>query len=77
MQIYFQTFPGGGCGYTFNRAALTMFAEDCLPNFLPNATNSREDMYVGGCFAARGIHTVDTRDETGAWRFLAMTAEEQ
>ena len=40
-QIYFQTFPAGGSGYALNRAALDLFVEDCLPNFLPNATNSR------------------------------------
>lgn len=31
-------------------------------------------MLVGGCFAEHGIHTVDTRDDKGAWRYLAMSA---
>jgi hypothetical protein len=76
-QIWFRTYPGGGCGYTLSRAALQLFAKECLPNCLPNATNSREDMYAGGCFARLGIHTVDTRDDEGAWRYLPMNAEEQ
>ena len=75
--IWLQTFPGGGCGYTLNRNALKLFVEKCIPDFLPEGRDSREDMLVGGCFAKYGIHTVDTRDEDLAWRYLALNAEEQ
>ena len=74
--VYYQTYPSGGCGYTLNRAALKLFVEECVPNFYPNAMNSREDFYVGGCFANFGIHTVDTRDEHGAWRYVSLNAEQ-
>jgi hypothetical protein len=71
------TFPMGGCGYTLKRAALQFFAKECLPIFSPNATNIREDVFVGGCLASNGIHTVDTRDDEGTWRYLAMNSEQQ
>lgn len=74
--IYYQTYPGGGCGYTLNRNALRLFVEKCIPDFLPDRLDSREDMLVGGCFANYGIHTVDTRDDKGAWRYLALNAQE-
>ena len=73
--IYFQTFPGGGSGYTLNKQSLLLFVKECIPNFLPNATNSREDMYIGGCFHDYGIFTVDTRDENGAWLYMSQDAE--
>jgi hypothetical protein len=71
------TFPMGGCGYTLNRAALQFFVKECLPSFLPNATDSREDVFLGGCLASNGIHTVDTRDDEGGWRYLALNAQQQ
>ena len=40
------TFPAGGCGYTLNRAAVKLFAKVCLPNFLPNNQDSREDLFL-------------------------------
>jgi glycoprotein-N-acetylgalactosamine 3-beta-galactosyltransferase len=65
-----RTFPAGGAGYTLNRAALKVFGERGLDSYGANATDSREDVFMGRFFWEQGIYTIDTRDETGAWRYL-------
>lgn len=53
---------GGGPGYTLNRATLKFFSEHILYQFLPNAVDSREDMFIGGALSERGILVSDTKD---------------
>ncbi|KAL3927231.1 MAG: hypothetical protein SGARI_005381 [Bacillariaceae sp.] len=55
-------------GYTLNRQALKLFAEEGLPTYLANNTDPREDVFMGSFFANHGIYTADTRDEEGGWR---------
>jgi hypothetical protein len=62
-------FPIGGAGYVLNRAALNWLANVGLKAFLPNATDPREDVFVGSAFWEEGVTTADTRDKAGAFRF--------
>jgi hypothetical protein len=48
---------------------LELFGTEGLASFLVNATDSREDVFMGSFFAEHGIWTSDTRDEQGAWRY--------
>lgn len=43
-------FPSGGGGYVLNRAALDWLSNMGLKAFLPNATDSREDLFLGSAF---------------------------
>ena len=63
-------FPSGGAGYAMNNAALKLLVEDGIPTFLPNATDSREDVFVGSIFAGMGIFVADTFDVKGGARFF-------
>jgi len=62
-------FPAGGPGYILNRAALDMFAVEGLPSFLPNNTDSREDMFVGSYFCTKGVFVSDSRDAKNGTRY--------
>lgn len=78
-------FPGGGPGYTLNRAALERFGKVCYPEYLPHGTDPREDLMVASCFAdphlaSRGnpqFYTSNTMDEKGAIRYHLESAEFQ
>lgn len=70
--MMFQNYPrpAGGAGYAMNRAALDIFVNVSLPQFLPNATDSREDIFVGGAFCEQGLFLTDTQNALdGGWRF--------
>lgn len=69
MNYNMLTFPSGGCGYVLNRAALDLLARVVLEEFLPNATDPREDVFVGSALWEHGVCTADSRDEEGAFRF--------
>ena len=71
------TFPDGGPGYTFNQAALDLFATECLPHFLPNNTDPREDVFVGSCFLDNDILVSHTRDEQGGGRYIDIDLHRQ
>ena len=58
-------FPCGGPGYTLNRAALEVFGRLELDSFMSNATDPREDLFVGSMFAKLGITTSHTFDGNG------------
>jgi glycoprotein-N-acetylgalactosamine 3-beta-galactosyltransferase len=61
--------PAGGAGYTLNRAALDVLVEDQLPKFLPNNTDSREDIFIGSAFHEAGIKLSRTEDADGGVRY--------
>lgn len=82
----YNTFPGGGSGYTLNRAALKMLGEDVLPTCRVGLQNSEEDLNIGYCFMnmpkmlygmSSSIVTADTRDSTGAFRYHMQSAQFQ
>ena len=62
-------FPSGGSGYTLNRAALDMFVVEGLTSFLPNATDSREDVFIGSYFCTKGVFVSDSRDANNGTRY--------
>jgi len=62
-------FPAGGPGYFLNRAALDIFAVEGLPSFLPNNTDSREDIFVGSYFCTEGVFVSDSRDANNGTRY--------
>ena len=69
MNFPMMVYPSGGCGHVLNRAGLHLFAQRVLREFLPDATDSREDVFVGSALWEHGISTADSRDEQGAFRF--------
>jgi len=75
MNLKMFIFPAGGNGYVLNRAALDWLGEVALEEYLPNATDSREDVFIGSAFWAHGVCTADSRDNKGAFRF-GGTAED-
>jgi hypothetical protein len=58
-----------------NRAALDLFAKNGLETFLFDATDPREDVFMGSFFLSEGVYLVDTQDPQGAWRYLQAGAE--
>lgn len=70
-------FPDGGPGYTFNKAALELFAEDALPTVIPDLRDPREDVFVGGYFQSKGHLVVDTRDSEGGARYIDTDLDHQ
>jgi len=62
-------FPSGGPGYTVNRAGLKLLGEVGLPTFLPNATDSREDVFIGSFFSGQNVILTNTQDLSGAFRY--------
>jgi hypothetical protein len=67
--------PCGGPGYTLNRAALDLFAKNGSATHLFDATDSREDVFMGSFFCNEGVYLVHTQDPQGAWRYLDSGAE--
>jgi hypothetical protein len=63
-----ETFCGGGSGYTLNRAALTLLVNELYPQAKcwPNATDPAEDVLIGNCFRMAKVtclNSVDFLDE--------------
>jgi hypothetical protein len=59
-------YVSGGPGYTFNRAALTVFVKQALSTCRANMRVSFEDRFVSECFRDIGVFGGDTRDyDTG------------
>jgi cytolysin (calcineurin-like family phosphatase) len=52
-----------------------LFVKEGYHSFLPNATNSKEDMMMGNFFDTYGVMTADCRDEKGAARFADDEAD--
>jgi hypothetical protein len=69
------TFPIGGPGYVLNRPALDLWVTKGIPTWRPNATDAREDFFLGMFLEFYGIQTSDTRDLKGLERFRTNTAE--
>jgi len=65
-------FPQGGGGYTLNRAALRLLAQEggLLYTELQNHEDSREDLFIASLMGKVGTYVSDTRDETGAFRYI-------
>lgn len=63
-----EQYPGGGSGYTLNRAALQIFHDHML-EYPSNRTDSREDVLMAGALGEYGITCSDTRDKYGAFRY--------
>merc|ERR1712157_693235 len=59
----------GGPGYMLNRAAVEVFGERILPNFLPENRDSREDIFMGSGFMGQDIYLSVTRDGENGERF--------
>jgi len=57
-----------------NRAALDIMASQ-LPHFLPESTDSREDVLVGSLFCNQGVFLTDTRHEKDGGLRFAGSAE--
>ena len=68
-------FPIGGPGYALNSAALELWVRRGIPRWRVNATDPREDFFLGMWFEFYGVHTSDTRDGSGLERFRTNTAE--
>ena len=82
VPIGHSTFPGGGPGYTLNRAALDRFGKVCYPRYLPNLKDSKEDMIIARCFADPNLgvppfYTSNTMEEEGRIRYHCESAEFQ
>jgi hypothetical protein len=67
--------PLGGPGYTLNRAALDLFAKKGFETHLFDATDPREDVFMGSFFCDQGVYLVHTQDPQGAWRYLQAGAD--
>jgi hypothetical protein len=65
----------GGPGYTLNRAALDLFAKKGFETHLFDATDPREDVFMGSFFCDQGVYLVHTQDPQGAWRYLQAGAD--
>jgi len=63
------TYAAGGSGYTLNRAAVKSFYKLVTDEPI-NTTDSREDVFLGMYLAGWGITCSDTRDGSGAFRYL-------
>lgn len=65
-------FPVGGSGYTLNRAALRLLAEEGGPldMLFTDLEDSREDVLIADLLLSLGVVISDTRDDKGAFRYL-------
>jgi hypothetical protein len=61
-------FNAGGPGYLFDNVALTLLAGSVLGCRKGQMTGV-DDLFVGCCLEAVGVHALDTRDEAGGDRF--------
>jgi hypothetical protein len=73
MNFPMMVYPSGGCGHVLNRAGLHLFAQRVLREFLPDATDSREDVFIGSALWEHGISTADSRDEDFALGVVLRT----
>jgi Fringe-like. len=62
-------YAAGGSGYTLNREAVRVFY-NLITNFPDNRTDSREDILMARWLELDGITVSDTRDATGAFRYI-------
>jgi hypothetical protein len=62
-------YAAGGSGYTLNREALRVFY-NLITKFPDNRADSREDVLVARWLELEGITVCDTRDDTGAFRYM-------
>lgn len=62
-------FNSGGSGYTLNKAALKTLIL-AMPNCMPHLHTFSEDVLVARCLRKSGILPYDTKDETGAERYM-------
>ncbi len=68
----YHVYPAGAPGYTLNKASLKFLVEFIyfINDYnLMQATDPREDVFIGGMLYKYGIHCADTRDEQFAWRY--------
>jgi len=65
----YAVFAAGGSGYTLNRAAVQHLYDTVMTNPI-NVTDSREDVLTAKYLALTGIICSDTRDESGAFRYV-------
>lgn len=65
-------FPVGGPGYTLNREAVRLLAREggLLDTILHDNEDPREDVFIASLMSEIGVVVSDTRDETGAFRYL-------
>ena len=63
-------FISGGSGYTMNKAALKALVVNGFPNYFPHAHTFSEDTMVARVFRKMGVFPYDTKDETGAERYM-------
>lgn len=65
-------FPLGGCGYTINREALRLIGVEggALDTHFAHKVDSREDLLTNSMLSLVGVFISDTRDDTGAFRYL-------
>jgi glycoprotein-N-acetylgalactosamine 3-beta-galactosyltransferase len=63
-------FNSGGPGYTLNRAALKLLVVQGLPHHYANFHVPDEDLRVAHIFRHFGIFPYETKDETGAERYM-------
>ena len=65
-------FPQGGGGYTLNREALKLIGTKGGPldTVLADLEDSREDVFIASVLESIGTFISDTRDDTGAFRYI-------
>ena len=69
-----ESFPLGGSGYTINRNALRLIGVEggALDTHLAHNVDSREDLFASSVLSLVGVVISDTRDDTGAFRYLTF-----
>ena len=67
-------YVGGGPGYVFNRAALSLFVEFNLKTCLADQLKSAEDRFISRCMRDAGVILADTADIEGRQRFVGVPA---
>ncbi len=67
-----EIFPVGGPGYTLNREALRLIGAKggAIDTLLVDNVDSREDVFIANLLLSVGVVISDTRDETGAFRYI-------
>ena len=66
----------GGAGYVLSKEALKRFATQALKDnniCKVNDDKGMEDVEMGNCLKAVGVHNEDSRDNLGRFRFLPFT----